>query len=545
MIRKVLAFTLAILLIFGVSLAEDYQMPIVSDGSVTIRLAVTDLPAIADWNTNEFTKWWEETTGIKFEFELIPLEGRAEKLSLLLASGDYPDAFMSVGLGDASMTRYGVTEGMFAPLNDLIETKGVGIKKVFENYPATKGSITQLDGNIYSLPVVNECYHCIVSDKFWINDAWLTNLGLDTPTTIDELYDVLVAFRDEDANGNGDATDEIPITGVYTDGWSSTAEMFIMSAFTYYPLYLDVRNTSSASAFGLYVEDGTVKVPFYSEGIKDGLKFLSKLYAEGLMYPGTFTQNLSTLTQLAEAGKVGSAPSGYIMFAEMGGDVYRQYKALTPLVGPAGYQSSPSYPHDSVGGHYFFISADSDYIEEAFLAADLLYDFEASMRSYYGVKDVDWSAADEGMVGINGLPAAYKILTPWQETTPQNQHVAQMSLSYRDAAFRLGEPSDPNVDLYSPEGLETLLYRVSAEQYMPYAKNELAIPALKFTVEETESMSVVKAELSTAIKEGMTAFMTGAKDIDKDYDNWVAELQAKGLDVLIGYYQSAYDAQQK
>ncbi|MDR0396759.1 MAG: extracellular solute-binding protein [Oscillospiraceae bacterium] len=546
--RKLACLALAAVLLAtsAAAAATGYDLPVTdAPGGVTVRLAVTDMPGIEDWETNEFVKWWEEQTNVDFEFELIPLEGRAEKLGLILASGNYPDAFMSVGLSDAMMTRYGVTEGMFRPLNDLIEEYGVGIKKVFESYPGSEGLITQLDGNIYSLPTVNECYHCTVPEKFWINKAWLENLGLETPTTTDELYEVLKAFKENDANGNGDPDDEIPLTGTYIDGWGSTPDMFLMSAFTFYPLYLDVRQTTGQLAFGLYVEDGEVTVPFYKPEIKDGLKYIAKLYKEGLVYPGTFTQNLNTLTALTESGQVGASPSGYIMFAEMGGEKYREFEALTPIEGPNGFRSQNSYPHDSVGGHYFFVSAESEVAEEAFKAADLLYDFEASMRAYYGVKGVDWDDPDEGAVGINGLPALYKILTPWQETKPQNQHVVQMSITYRDAAFRLGEPSDPSIDLYAPDGLETLLYKVSAEQYRPYATDEKIIPPLKFTDEEVNAMSVIKTELASGIREGMTTFMTGEKDVDTEFDGWVKELQSKGLDTLIGYYQSAYDAQYK
>ena len=46
----------------------------------------------------------------------------------------------------------------------------------------------------------------------------MKNVGLETPATIDELYEVLVAFKEQDANGNGDPNDEIPWSG----GWEHT-----------------------------------------------------------------------------------------------------------------------------------------------------------------------------------------------------------------------------------------------------------------------------------------------------------------------------------
>ena len=118
------------------------------------------------------------------------------------------------------------------------------------------------------------------------------------------------------------------------------------------------------------------------------------------------------------------------------------------------------------------------------------------------------------------------------------------TISYRDAKFRLGEPSDPNIDLYSGAGLETLLYQVTKE-YKPYTKDEKAIPSLKFTDEQNETMSVLKANLSATIKEGMISFFNGTKSIDDEYDAWLATLESQGLPQLVEIYQNAYNAQYK
>ena len=52
--------------------------------------------------------------------------------------------------------------------------------------------------------------------KIWINQTWLDNLGLDVPTTTEELYTVLKAFKENDPNGNG-IQDEYPLVG--GTGW--------------------------------------------------------------------------------------------------------------------------------------------------------------------------------------------------------------------------------------------------------------------------------------------------------------------------------------
>ena len=555
--KKLLVLVLAVaMLLSGVSALADWQPEAKLDedlsayklcdnfGDIKLTIAVTDHASISSWEDNAWTKWVEDVTNVDLEFKLIPYESRAEQLGLILASGDYPDVFMMCGMTDNLISKYGVDEGMFLPLNDLIETKCNFINKIFEEYPGSKGLITQLDGNIYSLPVVNECYHCTAATKFWINQTWLDNLGLEMPTTLEELRAVLEAFRDQDANGNGDPSDEIPMAGDNQDGWHTNVELPILSAFTFYDLNLDNTAMNNPEAFGMYLEDGAITTPFDKDEFKQGVQYVADMVKDGLIYEGSFTQDLAGLTQIAEDGRLGAAPAGYIMFANLGGDIYRQYRPVMPLTGPNGYASMMSFPHDSVADHGYVISADCANPEAAFMIGDLMYSYAATMRGYYGRYGEEWTDAQEGEVGINGEPAKYHLLKPWQESEPQSYCILQMVTSFRDAAFRLGEPSDPNVDLYSGEGLETLLYQVTHD-YKPYTSDEKMIPPIKFTAEENEEMSIIKTNVASTIKQNMVAFFNGTKTVEADYDAFLSDLEAQGLGKLVEMYQTAYDAQYK
>jgi len=511
-------------------------------GDITLRVAVTDHASISTWEDNAFIKWLEEVTNVNLEFELLPYESRAEKLGLLLNSGSYPDMFIGSGMTDAMISRFGVTEKMFLPLNDLIAEHGNFIKKVFENYPSAMARITELDGNVYGLPNVNECYHCTGQYKFWLNQTWLDNLGLKQPATLDELREVLTAFKEKDANGNGDPSDEIPLAGDYADGWNTNPDRFIMSAFTYYSLNLKKSAVSSPEAFGMYLEDGKVVTPFALDAFKKGVKYVADMVKDGLIYEGSFTQDLAALTNIAESGRLGASGGGYICFANLGGDIYHQYRPLLPVTGPDGQRNLYSYPHGTVERNAVIISAETKYPVECFKLADLFYTYAASMRSYYGVYGEQWTDADKDALGINGEPALYKLLQAWDESKPQAYCVLQMVPSYRDARYRLGEPSPAELDLYSKDGLEKLLYQVTKE-YKEYVQDEKVVPPMKFTDEENEEMSVLKTNLSNLIKEGMFAFFTGAKDVDTEFDAWVESLEANGLSQLVEYYQKAYDAQ--
>ena len=76
--------------------------------------------------------------------------------------------------------------------------------------------VTNPDGHIYTLPG-KKPLRPKGCDTPFINKAWLDRLGLEMPTTVDEWYEVLKAFKEQDANGNGDPNDEIPLTGSAKD----------------------------------------------------------------------------------------------------------------------------------------------------------------------------------------------------------------------------------------------------------------------------------------------------------------------------------------
>ena len=66
------------------------------------------------------------------------------------------------------------------------------------------------DGHIYTIPFINTSATGKMGFKQWINTKWLETLGMEIPTTVEEFKEVLIAFRDEDPNGNGEK-DEIPL----------------------------------------------------------------------------------------------------------------------------------------------------------------------------------------------------------------------------------------------------------------------------------------------------------------------------------------------
>lgn len=91
---------------------------------------------------------------------------------------------------------------LFIPLEDYIEEYCPTIKAAYEAEPIMRKMVTQPDGHIYTLssklPLRPKA--CDVS---YINQKWLDNLNLEMPTTVDEWYEVLKAFKEQDAKPVG------------------------------------------------------------------------------------------------------------------------------------------------------------------------------------------------------------------------------------------------------------------------------------------------------------------------------------------------------
>ena len=104
--------------------------PIV-DEKVTIKVVARANPMVENFETNEFTKWYEEKTNVHIEWELVPEQSMQEKLNLMLASGDYPDVILGLNVSPAQQMIYG-TEGVFQPLNDLIDKYSVNLKQIYK-----------------------------------------------------------------------------------------------------------------------------------------------------------------------------------------------------------------------------------------------------------------------------------------------------------------------------------------------------------------------------------------------------------------------------
>ncbi|NLG24303.1 MAG: extracellular solute-binding protein, partial [Clostridiales bacterium] len=462
-----------------------------------------------------------------------------EQVALVLASGDLPDAFWGCGGGisQSILVQYGVDDGTFVALDELIQG-APNIVAAFNDANAW-GSITQTDGHIYHIPQINVCQHCRVSAKMWYNGVWAEKLGIAMPTTTDEFYDMLVAFKTQDPNGNGEA-DEIPLAGS-TDGWHANVVEFLMNAFT----YMDNDNR------GFRITDGAADNSALDPAFRDGIAYLRKLADEGLLYLPSFSQTNDALKKLTEAEGgtlVGAVPAGFPgAISNLGSDNCAQYRSVYPLKGPDGVVGCTSLPYFADRSGTFVITDQCANPEAAMRVVNAAYTGEGRQRNHDGAEGIGWRWATEGEIGFNGKPAIWTSIRAYDGSIPQNSGFDQCGPLYCSADWRAGQTTDTTIDLWSKDGNEYMLYVVTEQGYDPVRDDSRAWPPLSLTVDENDTVAILRTEWDKFIQQSIYSFVSGEKDVADDavWDAFLAEANACGIQEMLEIYTTAYERQYK
>ena len=507
------------------------EYPIVKE-PIELKIFLMSMPNVEDFETNDFTKYIEEKTGINLTFETGTRDDWEEKLNLELQTGTYPDIIMSVGVDQA---KYGVKEGILVQLDDLIKANMPNYTEKMAQYiDQTK----QTDGHIYSIAGLNDCYHCQYGRKMWVNTYYLDQIGMKVPTTTEEFMEVCKKFLEYKPDG-------IAVAGA-NSGWYTRFDEWLMNSFT-----LDPGKQQSFRDKTVVTPDGKVITIANTEEYKAGLKYMNELYQMGAIYDGNFTQTSEQVRALMnqEDEPVLFVPFGTIsdgVDADSNNELYRKYQAMAPLKGPDGTQFATYFKYSGLEENMFSITDKCKYPEAALRLCDWFFSENADLYSQYGAEEgTDWVLNPSGKVGITGDPALYEVLNAYSSEA-QNHDWQDVCIRYAPASYRLGQATDANVDVGTSVGLEKLLFDASKNLYEPYGQKEGdldILPTLKLTSEEATEIQTIGVEIEKYIEENKVAFITGAKDFDGDWDSYVSGLDNVGLQTLLKVYQTAYDRQ--
>ncbi len=487
-------------------------------------------PLTQDISEMEYVKEIEAEAGVEIEWEIIRADWDQVK-STRFASGDIPDLLFNA----TTNADYQTYKGLFLELTPYItEELTPNIVTMFEEEPDTKALATTLEGEIYAAPKFQGKWPDTNTVMF-INQQWLDNLGLEMPTTFSELKDVLIAFKEQDANGNGDASDEVPLD---FNGWFGSAYSLPGA----WMGGMGIQLTNQARN-GYFAEGGEVKNYAVDERYKLFMKYVADLYANGVINTNAVTNDYSMFQSLSRGNEAGDAMVGVVPGWEetdkFGPELYSQYVALPPLDYDIDCEAGTydtRWKHDfsdlNMSANRVAVKADCANPEAAMRFIDRFYDQTHSVEVLFG------GIADGNLekTGDN----SYQVLDPPAEantdpgTWKWTSTFADNGPMYIRRASEVNMPQDMTNATNERKAYADALAKATTEDMYPDM-------FMKYSSEDENNMALLQANIDNVINNQWAVWMVGEQDIDSTWDAYVQSVYDAGLQEVLDIRQAAFD----
>lgn len=458
----------------------------------------------------EVTAWKEieAKTGVEIEFQ-HPAQGQlGEQFNLMVASNTLPDVVDYAWNTYPGGAQKAIRDKKLIPLNDYLEY-APNLKKLLDENPEWRKMASTDNGDIIGFPFIREDVTQQVFLGPAIRQDWLDKLNLSVPTTIDEWYTVLKAFKEQDPNGNGEA-DEIPIL-------------------------MPAGELAFAGAFGtpndFYQENDTVKYGPIEPGYKDYLTTMNQWYNEGLLDKDFATNDAKITDAKITGNQVGSA----VLFLNGGIGKYMDlmtksqpdfqivgtpYPTLTPREKPVfGHMDNP------VTGIFAAITGSNQNVIGTVKFLDFMYSEEGKRIMNFGKEGETYTLVD-------GQPKYTDVILKNPDGLPISQ------------AFRkhiMGATSGPFVqDVHHTEQYTIKPQQKEAMALWSDTTQAKRMPPVSISVEDSSRYSSIMTDINTFKDEMVLKFIMGSEPLDH-FDNYVEMLKGMGIEEAIQIQQSALE----
>ena len=218
-----------------------------------------------------YSKYLMDEIGVGFYKPKVPWEGGTaylQQLNIRLASKDLPDVFQLYGGIESELIAAGA-------IADLTKVLPKYAPFVYKTVPKEVWSIVRIaspdNDKLYFIPMIGD----FPKNASYIRKDWLDKVGMDIPATMDEYTEVMEAFRDQDANDNGDPNDELPVTGRELGRWMD--HLFLNWGVAIFEGWPDWD-----------ISDGQITYSAVTDNMTAAVQYLRDLFSEKLLDQETF-----------------------------------------------------------------------------------------------------------------------------------------------------------------------------------------------------------------------------------------------------------------
>lgn len=447
-----------------------------------------------DINESPYVQYLRDTLDVDLEI-ISDATNYNQKVATVMASGDLPDYVM---LGNRQELSNYAEQGLLMDISDMIQ-----------NYPNLMDQISDLawelcsyDGSVYGIPLLRYDQTPIVS---FVNKTFAANLEIDltTPKTIDDWYDMLYQFTYNDPDQNG----EQDTIGAMSTGGESLYSFVGMAM-------LDAFDAATSR-----IVDGEYVPYFLSENYKEYLKYMSKLYADGLIDPEFLVTTGGMPWDKFTTDKYGMF-TFFWMTTELRSKGYDtgNIVAIPPPLREDGTQGRNRYA--SPIRTYIAITKDCENPEKVLEIMDWGCSEAGGIFVLGGIEGLDYTILEDGSIDI--LP----------ERRGKNTSLRFILLGTQKPKIDTPVLEDLLVQAFGEASLEALK---TATEYGMYDELELLAPYFP---------ELAMYDLNTPVYEFRDKAIMGLVDVDAEWDNYVAGwLKAGGeerIRLMTEWYHDVY-----
>lgn len=445
----------------------------------------------------------EEKYNVKFNLVVLPgwTDGQSQ-ISLLMASNDMPNIMWWWSM-DTEYNKW-VKAGLLDDVSAYMDKYTV-IRDYYNKMdPKTLFYASEADGSIYRIPGDVSEPSC---ENLWIRQDWLDNLNLKTPTTIEELNEVLRAFTEDDPDGNG----QNDTYGLGGDGYDFRS---------FWP-WIQSYDQTHYSRFCVD-DNGVVTYGPANEGTKNWVSDVADLYAKGYITPN-ITQDTDRDEQMANGGFgvtyswcAWNNPDSAPMMSFYASNPDAKWVPIDMVKGSNGNPQED--PGTSAAWAYFAITNTASDPERLYATWDDMCDSDNYIARRFGIEGTDYEYDENGQyVAIVGPDS--------EENTSKN-----IGLKLFDAL--MNRKDECNIS-NTPE--TAALFNKSGEnsRYAAAHLVEWKDPA------SFESWTECSADIEAEKDQYLWGVIAGQESID-DWDNYVATLNSLGLEDVLAEANEDY-----
>ena len=374
--KKLLALVCALMLLCTAVLAEtpkninlDGYKPIVNE-KTTISMVFKDS---ASNTTAQEEKWFwkyaDKYLNIDFETEGI-IDASSERLNLLFGSNELPDVLWGFNFSTDQLTMYGQVEGQLMALEDYITPELTpALYALKQEHPEVFAAATAPDGHLYTIPNLNYT-DTQFSTVCMIRQDWLEQVGMKSPVTLDQLVEMLYAFKEK------------ALAGEKTVPLGKKNGQMLLHALGY--------DGGGNDGLTPAVRNGKCVIPAGDEGFLEYLTLMNQFYNDGIISRDYYTMTDVQSKALMEEGCVGVS-------AEFPPD-FKNWWCMQPLTSKwseTPVWTGPSYYN--IGN--FVMSAKCEHPEAVMRFVDYMYTDEGAILSSFGPP---MNADPEILMGVGG-----------------------------------------------------------------------------------------------------------------------------------------------